>query len=76
MIGRIFVEYMTEVPSSLEVIEQAYIPTIQAVLEAPRNSPLADVDIDLIIRFMSQISRSGNHKYNTVRVTIYYIDLN
>lgn len=74
MIGRVFVEYTTEVPSSLEVIEQAYISTIHAVMDAPRSSPLADVDIDLIIRFMSEISRPGNHKYNTVRTKIYYID--
>lgn len=56
LLGVALVQYAQEVDGSEDVIEKAVIPTLISVAKAPKNSPLVDVDVDSLIRFLKTIT--------------------
>ncbi|GLV43832.1 Chromosome associated protein G [Carabus blaptoides fortunei] len=64
LLGCLFIEYVTEVPGSLKIVEDSFIPTLTSVVEAPRYSPLASVSIDSTLKFLIELSRPGRNKCN------------
>lgn len=55
-LGISLVRYAQEVDGSEDVIEKAVIPTLISVAKAPKNSPLVDVDVDSLIRFLNTVT--------------------
>lgn len=41
--------------SSGEIMKEAIVPTLTSVAQAPRTSPLADIDIDNLLMFLSEM---------------------
>lgn len=64
LLGCLFVEYVTEVPGSLKIVEDAFIPTLLSVVKAPRYSPLANVSVESTLKFLIELSRPGRNKFN------------
>ncbi|XP_063923186.1 condensin complex subunit 3-like isoform X2 [Zophobas morio] len=50
-----FIEQYTRFKTCGEVMKEAIVPTLTSLLRAPRTSPLADVDIDNVLNFFSEM---------------------
>ncbi|KAJ8975351.1 hypothetical protein NQ317_000279 [Molorchus minor] len=59
-LGTLIVNYTKLVKGAREVIETAVIPTLTTIAHAPRASPLADIDIDNVLRFLAAITNSSD----------------
>ncbi|KAJ8943244.1 hypothetical protein NQ318_009935, partial [Aromia moschata] len=54
-LGFLISNYTYMIKGAKQVIEKAVIPTLTSIANAPRTSPLADVNIDNILRFLAAI---------------------
>lgn len=57
-----FDNFVTRVPDSHELLEQAYLPTLQILCKAPEISPLNEIDAYDVSRFILNLTRFGNPK--------------
>lgn len=58
--------FAQEVENSRELLESTVIPILTGIIEAPRTSPLAEIDIEDTLRFLSAIT-------SVVRESVKYI---
>lgn len=56
LLGVFFENYVKFVPESHSIVEDAFIPTLQTIANAPSNSPLVDINIDSLIKFLVMIT--------------------
>lgn len=54
--GVALVKYAQEVDGSEDILEKAVIPTLVSVAKAPKNSPLTDIDVDDLMRFLKAVT--------------------
>lgn len=68
ILGGAIGNYAHHVKGAKDVIAKAVIPIINAVASAPKTSPLADIDVDNLLKFLSVLTNAGN---NTVSFRIF-----
>lgn len=68
MLGIFFSNYVMRVPGSLSMVEKAFIPTLNVIANAPKDSPLIDVDTDAMLKFLVEICRPDRQKCDQVGV--------
>ncbi|GFG28408.1 hypothetical protein Cfor_11336 [Coptotermes formosanus] len=64
MLGAFFTTLAYESKYGQEMLEQAFLPTLRTLFQAPVTSPLVEVDQDGVVRLMLQLTRPGNKKSN------------
>lgn len=64
-IGLALKEYASSVPNSDTVLEQCVIPVLTTVANAPKTSPLSDIDVALLIKFLAVISNEASRDNKT-----------
>ncbi|KAK7863872.1 hypothetical protein R5R35_007206 [Gryllus longicercus] len=64
ILGQFFKIYATSCPVSQETLEQCFVPTINTVLNAPASSPLYQVDVDTVAKFLLDLTKSGVNRYS------------
>ncbi|XP_072382849.1 condensin complex subunit 3-like isoform X2 [Diabrotica undecimpunctata] len=62
LIGVVLSNYVRKIEGAKEVIANAIIPTLQSIVSAPATSPLAAVDVDNLLLFLSNIIDADNRK--------------
>uniref|UniRef100_A0A6P7FVC2 Uncharacterized protein LOC114334577 n=1 Tax=Diabrotica virgifera virgifera TaxID=50390 RepID=A0A6P7FVC2_DIAVI len=62
LIGVVISNYVKNIEGAKEVIANAIIPTLQSIVSAPTTSPLAAVDVDNLLMFLSTIIGADNRK--------------
>jgi condensin complex subunit 3 len=65
MLGAFFTTLAYDSKYGQEMLEQAFLPTLRTLFQAPVTSPLIEVDQDSVVRLMLHLTRPGNKK-NTV----------
>ncbi|XP_023312044.1 condensin complex subunit 3 isoform X1 [Anoplophora glabripennis] len=58
-LGFLISNFTKLIKGAREVIEKAVVPIISSIANAPRTSPLADVEIDNVIQFLSALTNSN-----------------
>ena len=56
MISYAIIEYANTKQESVDVLEKAIVPTLMSIAYAPKTSPLADIKMDGILKFLSAIT--------------------
>lgn len=59
MLGLFFKMYATSCPLSQETLEQCFLPTINTLLNAPCSSPLYQVNIENVAKFLLDLTKNG-----------------
>ncbi|GLV46020.1 Chromosome associated protein G [Carabus blaptoides fortunei] len=60
LLGKFFTEY-TSVPRSASLMWKLFVPTLTALVDAPKYSPLADVETLTVIKFLIELCRPNRH---------------
>ncbi|XP_031831534.1 chromosome associated protein G [Nomia melanderi] len=60
-----FDNFILRVPDAQEMFEEAYLPTLQVLCNAPDSSPLQEIDPYEVSKFMLNITRYGIKKSGT-----------
>lgn len=56
LLGVALLTYASDVEGSEDALEKAVIPTLLSIAHAPVSSPLIDVDLDAVIRYLGMIT--------------------
>lgn len=78
LLGVALCQYAKEVNGSEDFIEKAVVPTLISIAKAPKNSPLVDIDVDSLIRFLATITNmkvKQNVSFSYVCVDLYSLVL-
>ncbi|CAG9817626.1 unnamed protein product [Phaedon cochleariae] len=62
LLGMLIVNYTNCVKGAREVIVKAVVPILNSIANAPNTSPLADVDVDNLLRFLAVITNADDKK--------------
>ncbi|XP_066999991.1 condensin complex subunit 3 isoform X2 [Anabrus simplex] len=65
VLSQFFTIYATNCPSSQEILEQAFLPTLHTFLFAPYASPLVNVDPESVGKFLLGLTRPGINSHTT-----------
>jgi len=57
-----FEHFIVRVPEAQEMLESAYFPTLRALCDAPDVSPLREIDIYHVSKFVLNLTRRGYQK--------------
>lgn len=57
-----FEHFIARVPEAQEMLERAYFPTLRALCNAPDVSPLQEIDIYHVSKFILNLTRGGYQK--------------
>lgn len=57
-----FNHFVVHVPDALEMLENAYFPTLRVLCNAPEISPLQEIDVYHVSRFILSLIRRGSQK--------------
>lgn len=59
ILGGTIGNYANTVKGAKEILSKSVIPIISGIASAPKTSPLADVDIDNLLKFLSVLTNTG-----------------
>lgn len=62
MLGAFFTTLAYDSKYGQEMLEQAFLPTLRTLFQAPVTSPLVEVDQDSVVRLMLHLTRPGDKK--------------
>jgi hypothetical protein len=62
MLGEFFTTLAFDNQYGQETLEQAFLPTLRTLFQAPATSPLVQVDSDSVVRLMLNLTRPGISK--------------
>jgi hypothetical protein len=62
MLGEFFTTLAFDNQYGQETLEQAFLPTLRTLFQAPGTSPLVEVDQDSVVRLMLNLTRPGSSK--------------
>ncbi|XP_069689103.1 condensin complex subunit 3 isoform X2 [Periplaneta americana] len=65
MLGAFFTTYAANSRWGQETLEQALLPTLRTLFQAPVTSPLVEVDQDSVVRLMLNLTRPGINQEGT-----------
>lgn len=57
--------YASQCPRSQETLEQAFMPTLRTLMQAPVTSPLTQIDKESVSRLLLNLTRPGINKYHS-----------
>lgn len=57
--------YASHCPRSQETLEQAFLPTLKTLMQAPVTSPLTAVDQDSVARLFVSLTRPDTNKFHS-----------
>lgn len=60
ILGGTIGNYANNVKGAKEVLSKAVIPVINSIACAPKTSPLADVDVDNLLKFLAVLTSTSN----------------
>lgn len=63
--------YASHCPRSQETLEQAFLPTLKTLINAPVTSPLTQIDMDSVARLFVGLTRPGINKYHSKMIHIH-----
>ncbi|XP_034233209.1 condensin complex subunit 3 [Thrips palmi] len=61
-LGVFLTVYASQCPRSQETLEQAFLPTLKTLINAPVTSPLTQIDLDSVARLFVSLTRPGTNK--------------
>lgn len=65
--------YASHCPRSQETLEQAFLPTLRTLMQAPVTSPLTQIDQDRVALLFTSLTTPGVNKFHSkVSVTLYF----
>ncbi|XP_063231236.1 condensin complex subunit 3 [Bacillus rossius redtenbacheri] len=59
MLGTFFTQFVTTCDWSITTLEEAFLPTLRTVYEAPNSSPLSNIELQAIVRFFVNLTQPG-----------------
>lgn len=59
ILGGTIGNYANNEKGAKEVLSKTVIPVINGIVSAPKTSPLADVDIDNLLKFLAVLTSTG-----------------
>jgi condensin complex subunit 3 len=62
LLGEFFTTFAFNNQYGQETLEQAFLPTLRTLFQAPATSPLVEVDPDGVVRLMLNLTRPGVSK--------------
>nr|ANO53996.1 cap-g [Eyprepocnemis plorans] len=72
MLGCFLETFTSHVPEAAELLEEAFLPVLKVILDAPEDSPLAEVDenevVSLLINIMKSRGQANVHNSLAVRL--------
>jgi len=51
-------------PRGQEMLEQAFLPTLKTLRDAPADSPLSEVDIESVTKLFISLTRPGTNRFH------------
>ncbi|KAJ1523750.1 hypothetical protein ONE63_001583 [Megalurothrips usitatus] len=64
-LGAFLTMYSSHCPRSQETLEQAFLPTLRTLMQAPVTSPLTQIDQDSVARLFISLTRPGVNKFHS-----------
>ncbi|KAK3911621.1 Condensin complex subunit 3 [Frankliniella fusca] len=64
-LGVFLTVYASQCPRSQETLEQAFLPTLRTLMQAPASSPLTSIDKDSVARLFLNLTRPGCNKFHS-----------
>ncbi|XP_050308524.1 condensin complex subunit 3 isoform X2 [Anthonomus grandis grandis] len=59
-LGNLFSKYIAWVPNARQTMAQSIVTILTRIADAPRTSPLADIDVDDVLRFLVCVTDDNN----------------
>ncbi|XP_019880446.2 condensin complex subunit 3 isoform X2 [Aethina tumida] len=75
-LGLVIQTYAKTINGAKEVIEQAVIPILTIIANAPKTSPLADIDVDNILKFLAALTSTAGTGIVNIHTNIAHSLLN
>ena len=65
MLAAFFTTFASSTSWGQETLEQAFLPTMRTLFDAPHTSPLVEVDQDSVVRLLLNLTRPGMNEKAT-----------
>ncbi|XP_030761166.1 condensin complex subunit 3 isoform X2 [Sitophilus oryzae] len=75
-LGTIISVFVERIKEARGIIAKCIVPVITTIASAPKSSPLVEVDIDNVVRFLATITQDGSDSVNLVHKELVPIILN